>query len=151
VKIKKRQDREDVLIMRCQLLAMVITGVVLSFVSSCAMVPSQPPAPGEMRLTKMGVLRDVPVNEGLSYTVEIGFESNVGLNIKRACCSWSRGEEPRCLSDIMDLVFGPHGSFDVRLPGLSRGSYRVECYVEYTQGPETKRTNVVGANISVGR
>jgi len=132
-------------------LGAVLIGAVLFMVSSCATVPSQPLTSGELRLSKIGVLRDAPVSEDILYTAEIVFEANGEPKIQRACCSEPGGDGPRCFSDIMDLDFGPRGSFDVRLPGLGRGNHRMECYVEYTSGGERKKTNVVGTNISVGR
>jgi hypothetical protein len=135
--------------MRSAWIAILTGGVVLLVVSSCATVPTQPLASGEVRLLKIDVLRGEPITYGVSYTVDIVFEANGNPEIQQACFYWS-GDGPKCFS-VTDVSFGIPGVFEVRLPGLDPGSYRLECYAEYTRGGETVKTNMVGTQIAVGR
>jgi hypothetical protein len=131
------------------LLGVLIGVAVLLMVSSCATAPTKPLASGELRLLRIDVQRGQPINQGISYTMDIVFEANGNPEINKACFYWS-GDGPRCFN-VTDVNFGPPGTFEVRLLGLNLGSYWVECYVEYIRGGETRKTNVVGTSISVGR
>jgi hypothetical protein len=135
--------------MRSALIAILTGGIVLLLLSSCATVPTQPLGSGEVRLLKIGVLRGEPISFSVSYTVDIDFEADGKPEIQQACFYLS-GDGPNCFR-ITDVRFGPPGIFEVRLPGLDLGSYRLECYAEYTRGGETVKTNSVGTQISVGR
>ncbi len=52
-----------------------------------------------------------------------------------------------------NITYAPYGAkkaFQVHLPGVNTGSHRVECYIEYIQGGEIRKTNVIAAQILVG-
>jgi hypothetical protein len=134
--------------MRSVLIPILMGGVVL-LASSCATVPTQPLGPGEVRLLKIDVLRGEPISMSVSYTVDIAFEANGKPEIRQACFYLS-GDGPSCFS-VTDVSFGLPGAFKVRLPGLDLGSYRLECYAEYTRDEETVKTNMVGTQIVIGR
>jgi len=129
-------------------LIVVLMGVgILLLVFSCATVPTQPLAPGEVRLLSMDVLGG-GVQANSSFAVNIFFEAAGNPQIKRACFSESQ-EGPYC-SDVSYLTLGTKRGFQVYLPGLSVGSHRVECYAEYIRDGETRKTNVIAAQIVAG-
>ena len=138
------------MIMKSMLKAVLIAGVVLSVVSSCATVPREPLASGEVRLLNIRV-PGAGIQEYTSFAVNIFFEAVGNPQIKRICFSES-GEAPYCfdVSSVSDFTLGSKRAFRVYLPGLSIGSHRVECYAEYIRDGETRKTNVVFTQISVG-
>jgi len=136
--------------MKSILIAVLIAGVVLSVVSSCATVPKEPLASGNVRLLSIGV-PGAGIEEYTSFAVNIFFDAVGNPQIKRICFSKS-GEAPYCfdVSSVPDFTLGSKRAFRVYLPGLSIGSHRVECYAEYIRDGETRKTNVVFTQISVG-
>ena len=68
---------------------------------------------------------------------------------QQACCYLS-ADGPNCFR-VTDVRFGSPGILEVGLPGLDLGSYRLDCYAEYTRGGEIVKTNSVGTQIFVGR
>lgn len=135
--------------MKSRLFSVLMSVAVLLVVLSCATAPFKPLSTDELRLLRIDVQRGQPINQGISYTMDIVFEANGKPEINKACFSWS-GDGPRCFN-VTNVGYGPPGTFEVRLPGLNLGSYWVECYVEYIQDGKTRKTNVVGTSISVGR
>jgi hypothetical protein len=136
--------------MRTILIIILLGGIVILGVSSCATVPTGPLASGEVRLLSI----DVPgagVEENTFFAVNIFFEAVGNPQIKRVCFSESR-EKPYCfdVSSVSDFTLGSKRAFQVYLPGLSIGSHRVECYAEYIRDGETQKTNMVFTQISVG-
>ena len=133
--------------MRSILLTVLLGGVVLLIASSCATVPREPLASGEVRLLSMDVLGS-GVEANASFAVNIFFEAAGNPKIKRACF-YESGEEPSCF-DVSYLILGTKRAFQVYLPGVNVGSHRVECYAEYIRDGETRKTNVVFTQISAG-
>ncbi len=136
--------------MRSILLAVLLGGVVLLIASSCATVPREPLASGEVRLLTIDVLGS-GIEANASFPVNIFFEAAGKPEIKRACF-YESGEGPYCLdvSDLSYVTLGTKRAFQVYLPGVSVGSHRVECYAEYIRDGETRKTNVVSIQISAG-
>jgi hypothetical protein len=136
--------------MKSILMTVLIAGVILSVVSSCATVPTKPLGPGELRLLSIGV-PGAGIEAGTSFAVNIFFEAVGNPQIKRACF-FESGEEPYCfdVSDVSYFTLGMKRAFQVYLPGVSVGSHRVECYAEYIQDGETRKTNVVFTQITAG-
>jgi len=136
--------------MRTILIIILLGGIVILGVSSCATVPKEPLASGEVRLLSIGV-PGAGIEEYTSFAVNIFFEAVGNPQIKRICFSES-GEAPYCfdVSSVSDFTLGSKRAFQVYLPGLSLGSHRVECYAEYIRDGETRKTNVVFTQISVG-
>ena len=129
----------------------VLMGVAgLLVISSCATVPKEPLASGEVRLLSIGVL-GAGIEANSSFAVNIFFEAVGNPQIKRACFSES-GEEPYCfdVSDVSYFTLGTKRAFRVYLPGLNVGSHRVECYAEYIRDGGTRKTNVVFTQILAG-
>ena len=130
--------------MRSILLTVLLGGVVLLIASSCATVPREPLASGEVRLLSMDVLGSA-IEANSSFAVNIFFEAAGKPEIKRACF-YESGEEPSCF-DVSYFTLGTKRAFQVYLPGVSVGSHRVECYAEYIRDGETGKTNVVFTQI----
>jgi hypothetical protein len=133
--------------MRPILITVLLGGIVLVGASSCATVPKEPLASGEVRLISMGVL-GTGLEANISFAVNIFFEAAGNPKIKRACFYESR-QKPYCsdVSDVSYLTLGTKRAFQVYLPGISVGSHRVECYAEYIRNGETRKTNVVFTQI----
>lgn len=129
------------------LLAVLMGGVVTLFVFSCATVPKEPLAPGELRLLSIDVV-GTGVEANVSFPVNIFFEAAGHPEIKRACF-YDSGEGPYCFdeSNISYATLGTKRIFQVYLPGIEVGSHRVECYAEYIRDGETRKTNVIATQI----
>ena len=136
--------------MRSILVTVLLSGVVLVIASSCATVPKEPLASGEVRLLSIDVLGS-SIEANVSFPVDIFFEAAGKPEIKRACF-YESGEGPYCFdaSDISYLTWGTKRAFQVYLPGLNPGSNRVECYAEYLRDGETRKTNVIATQIQAG-
>ena len=88
--------------MRSILLTVLLGGVLLLIASSCATVPREPLASGEVRLLSIDVLGS-GIEANASFAVNIFFEAAGNPEIKRACF-YESGEEPSCF-DVSDIVF----------------------------------------------
>jgi hypothetical protein len=131
------------------LISVLLGGVVL-LLSSCATVPTEPLAPGEVRLLSIEVPGGEGLMEGISYGVNVFFESEDKPDIKRACFKWS-GDGPYCYG-VKDVNYGSPGYFTVWLRAInSPGLHRLECYAQYTRDGGTRLTNVVSTQVSVVR
>ena len=133
--------------MRSILGAILLGGILLLGASSCATMPKESLARGEVRLLSI----DVPgagIKANISFPVNVFFEAVGEPEIQRACFygSWNG---PYCFN-ITYAAYGAKKSFQVHLPGVNTGSHRVECYIEYIRGGEIRRTNVIAAQILVG-
>ena len=151
---RKRQEEGRIgrrfMIMKSISMAVFIAGAILLVVSSCATVPKEPLASGEVRLLNIGV-PGAGIEAETSFAVNIFFEAVGNPQIKRACFSESGGQ-PYCfdVSDVSYATFGTKRVFQMYLPGLSVGSHRVECYAEYIRDGEIRKTNVVFTQITAG-
>lgn len=127
------------------LIAVSLGVALILLVFSCAQVPTQPLAPGEVRLLDIQVPSRVTVS--FPYEVTITFRADGRPEIRRACCS-GLGGGPYCFKAI-SVKYGLPGSFTIQLPPANPGSYTLECYAEYLQDGGTQHTNVVGSQINV--
>jgi hypothetical protein len=132
--------------MRSILITVLLSGVVLLIASSCATVPKEPLASGEVRLLSIEVLGS-GIKANSSFAVNIFFEAAGNPRIKRACF-YEPGEEPSCF-DVSYVTLGTKIGFQVQLPGVNTGSHRVECYAEYIRDGEIRKTNVIATQILV--
>ena len=132
------------------LIAVLMGVVIMLLVFSCATVPTEPLASGEVRLLSIDVLGS-GIAANASFPVDIFFEVAGKPEIKRACF-YDSGEGPYCfdVSDYSYLTLGTKRAFKVYLPGVSVGSHWVECYAEYIRDGETRKTNVVFTQIVAG-
>jgi len=132
--------------MRSVLLSVLLSGIVLSIASSCATVPKEPLAPGEVRLLSMEILGS-GVKEGGAIPVNVFFEGEGKVEIKKAC--FYESKERQYCSEVSYVTLGTKRAFQVYLPSFKSGFYRVECYAEYVCDGETRKTNVVATQISI--
>ena len=132
--------------MRSVLLSVLLSGIVLSIASSCATVPKEPLAPGEVRLLSMEILGS-GVKEGGAIPVNVFFEGEGKVEIKKAC--FYESKERQYCSEVSYVTLGTKRAFQVYLPSFKSGFYRVECYAEYVRDGETRKTNVVATQISI--
>jgi hypothetical protein len=136
--------------MRSILIPILLSGIVLLGVSSCATMPKEPLAPGEVRLLSMDVLGG-GIKGNSSFVINIFFEAAGTPEIKRTCF-YGEGEGPFCfdVSEESYLTLGAKRALQVQIPGIKPGSYRAECYAEYIRDREIQKTNVITTQILVG-
>jgi len=144
---KETKDIEGGYSMRSILISIWLSAIVLAMNSSCATVPKEPLASGEIRLLSMEALGS-GIKEGAAFPVNVFFEAEGRVEIKRAC--FYESKERQYCSDVSYITFGGKRVFQVYLPSTKAGSYRVECYVEYVQNGEIRKTNVITTQISIG-
>ena len=132
------------------LIVVLIGVVIMLLVFSCATVPTEPLASGEVRLLSIDVMGS-GIQGNSSFPVDIFFEAAGKPEIKRACF-YESGQEPYCfdVSDYSYLTLGTKRAFQVYLPGVNVGLHMVECYAEYIRDGETRKTNVVFTQIVAG-
>jgi len=128
--------------------AILIGGAITLVVFSCATVPKEPLTSGELRLLSMDVVGS-GVEANASFAVNVFFDAAGHPEIKKACF-YESGEEPSCF-DVSLATLGTKRAFQVYLPGFNVGPHRVACYAEYVRNGEIRKTNVITAQISVGR
>jgi hypothetical protein len=147
---KRENNRRRLYSMRSLLMTVLSSGIILSVALSCATVPKEPLASGEVRLLSIDVLGS-GVEANASFAVNIFFEAAGKPEIKRACF-YESGEGPYCfdVSDVSYVTLGTKRAFQLYLPGVNVGSHRVECYAEYIRDGETRKTNVVFTQILAG-
>ena len=128
-------------------MAILLGGILLLEVSSCATVPKVSLASGGVRLLSIN-LPGAGIKANMSFPVNVLFEAVGEPEIQRACFygSWNG---LHCFN-INYAAYGAKKAFQVHLPGVNTGSHRVECCIEYIQGGEVRRTNVIAAQILVG-
>jgi hypothetical protein len=120
--------------------------IVLLLVSSCATVPTDPLASGELRLLSIHPEKgDIRVN--FPFVVNINFEAEGKPEIRTACFSFS-GDGPYCFK-VTDVNYGSPGTIKVQVKAKSSGSHSLESYVYYLRDGKVQPTNVVNCNIRV--
>ena len=122
-------------------------GAILLIASSCATVPTEPLASGELRLLRIDVPQRDDIRERLPFVVNINFEADGKPEIVTACFYWS-GSGPYC-SKVMDVTYGSPGTIKVQLLPRTPGPCALESYVVYRKDGKTELTNVVGTHIRV--
>ncbi len=133
--------------MPSRVIVMLISGIILSIGVSCATVPKEPLTPGEVRLLSMEIVGS-GIKGGAAFPVDVFFEGKGEVEITKACVYESK-ERQNC-SAVFYTTLGTKRVFQVVVPGVPAGSYRVECYAEYIRNGETRRTNVIATHVSVG-
>jgi hypothetical protein len=127
--------------------AILLSGILLLGASSCAIMPKESLDPGKVRLLSIDV-QGAGIKANTSFPVNIFFEAAGNPEIKRACF-YETGQEPSCF-DVSYVTLGTKRAFQVYLSGLNIGSHMVECYAEYIQDGETRKTNVIATQIMIG-
>jgi hypothetical protein len=133
--------------MRSILIAVLMGGIITSFISSCATVPSKPLALGELRLLSMQVPMKEDIKVNFPFMVNINFEADGKPEIRTACFSFS-GDGPYCYK-VMDVTYGSHGTIKVQVRAKNTGLIALESYVYYIQDGKVQPTNIVNCNIRV--
>ncbi len=130
------------------LATVLMLGLVLLLMFSCATVSKTPLSPGEVRLLSMDPL-GAGVEANISFAMNVFFEASGNPNIKRACF-YEAGEKPLWFdaSDISYLTLGTKKGFQARHPGLRAGYHLVECYVEYRRDGQIVKSNVIFTGIT---
>ena len=133
--------------MRSIWIAVVIGGTVILSISSCATVPTEPLASGEVRLLSMHVPMKEDIKVNFPFVVNINFEADGKSEIRTACFFFS-GDGPYCYK-VTDVDYGSPGTIKVQVRAKNSGSLALESYVFYVQNGKTKPINVVGCQIRV--
>jgi hypothetical protein len=125
-----------------------LTGViVLLLVCSCATVPTEPLASGELRLLSMHVPQREDIRLNFPFVVNINFEADGKPEIRTACFYFS-GDGPYCLK-VTDVNYGSPGTIKVQVRAKNSGSHALESYAYYIRDGKVQPTNVVNCNIRV--
>jgi hypothetical protein len=132
--------------MRSTWVTVLVGGVVILLASSCATVPTEPLASGELRLLSMHAERgDIRVN--FPFVVNINFEADSKPEIRTACFYFS-GDGPYCLK-VTDVNYGSPGTVKLQVRAKNSGSHALESYVLYIKDGKTQPTNIIGCQIRV--
>ncbi len=137
------------MILKSQAILALMGGAIFLLVSSCATVPIEPLASGELRLLSMEVPQKEDIRESLPFLVNIRFEADGKPEMVTACFFWSGGG-PYC-SKIMDVTYGSPGLIRVQLRPRSPGLIALEGYVVYKKDGKTETTNAVTERVRVIR
>jgi hypothetical protein len=133
--------------MRSILIAVLMGGVVMLFISSCATVPTEPLTSGELRLLSLHVPQREDIKVNFPFVVNINFEADGKPEIRTACFSFS-GDGPYCVK-VTDVNYGSPGTIKVQVRAKNSGSHSLESYVYYIKAGKVQPTNIVNCNIRV--
>ena len=134
--------------MRSILITVLLSGVVLLIASSCATVPKEPLASGELRLLGMQVPGNGDLVVGLSYNIYFTFDADGKPEMSRACCYWSGDPERQYCYKVNDVKYGSPGKFSLDLSPPYPDQQRLKCYVDYVRDGKRQRTNAVTSSIN---
>ncbi len=132
--------------MRSILIVILLGPVVLS-ISSCANVPIEPLALGEVRLLNMQLTVREETRLNFPFMVNINFEADGNPEIRTACFYFS-GDGPYCFK-VADVNYGSPGTIKVQIRAKNSGSQALESYVYYIRDGKVQPSNVVNCNIRV--
>jgi len=134
--------------MRFTLIAIFVGGVVILSISSCATVPTEPLATGELRLLSIYVPGKEEIKVNFPFVVNINFETDGKPEFRTACFSFS-GDGPYCYK-VTDVNYGSPGAIKVQVQAKNSGSYTLESYIYYyIKDGKVQPTNVVNCQIRV--
>jgi hypothetical protein len=142
-KIEENNKRRFAMMRHILLMAVLTGGVIISLLSSCATVPTEPFTPGELRLLRVDLPGGETIRFGMEYPVNIGFIADSQPEIKRICIYYS-GEGPYW---ILNWTVSTR-TIMLWARADRTGQYRLECYAEYIQDGKIRRTNSVGTFIT---
>jgi len=129
--------------MRSIIVFLISGAFLLSF--SCATVPTEPLAKGELRLLGIEVAGAESIYINLPFMVKIIFQAEGETKVQKACFYWS-GDGPYCYR-ITDVRYGPQGTINVWLLTKNPGTYQLECFVQYARNGGTRPTNIVSTQL----
>ena len=133
--------------MRSIWITVLIGGIVILLISSCATVSKEPIASGELRLLSIHVSMKEDIKVNFPFMVNINFEAYGKPEIRTACFSFS-GDGPYCFK-VTDVNYGSPGTIKVQIRAKNSGSHSLESYVYYIKDGKIQPTNVVNCNIRV--
>ena len=133
--------------MRSIWIAVLVGGVLILSISSCATVPTEPLASGELRLLNINVPQREDVKVNFPFAVNINFEADGKPEIRTACFYFS-GDGPYCFK-VTDVNYGSPGMIKVQVRAKNSGSHSLESYVYYIKDGKVQPTNVVDTHIRV--
>jgi len=110
--------------------------------------PFNPLSRGGLRLLSMDVPQSWDLSANVEYWTTIKFETDRKPEIHRACFDFSGGGQSCVDVQAKDVTYGSHSYFRVPIH-VPVGTKRIDCYAEYIQDRETKRTNTVTYHIIV--
>ena len=141
-KMEENNRRRFAMMRHILLMAVLTGGVIFSLVSSCATVPTDPLASGELRLLRLDVPGSGAIPRGVEYQVKIDFDADGKPEIKRICFYYS-GDGPDCI-----LKWNVSTGTIILSPRTDKqGQYQLECYAEYIRDGKIRRTNSVGKTV----
>ncbi len=133
--------------MKSILIGVLMGVVILLMVSSCATVPTEPPAPGEVRLLGVKFAGFQPPKKALRYVVEIKFESDGQVDVTRACFYWD-DNGPSCYN-IMEISYGTRTiSALIDTPPVP-GNFVLRSYVQFIKDKRALRSNIVQTSVEI--
>ena len=133
--------------MKSILTAIWLGAVIILSISSCATVPNEPFAPGEVRLLNLQVAERGEIRLNFPFLVNINFEADGKPEIRTACFSFS-GDGPYCYK-VTEVNYGSPGTIKVQIRAKTSGSYVLESYVYYIKDGKVQRSNVVSSQIRI--
>ncbi len=120
--------------------------LALLLASSCATVPKEPLAPGDLRLTDVEFPEFAGIRKNLKYLAHIKFEADGRPEIPRACFYWGV-YGPYC-TNVMDVNYGTQiARIDVETP--RDGIYRFKVFVYYVRDGKNVRSNMAETSVTV--
>ena len=125
----------------------VSTGGIFLFFVSCATVPTEPLAAGELRLLSMNVLKDGEIRANLPLMVNVNFEADGKPEIRTACFYFS-GDGPYCLK-ATDVNYGSPGTIKIQVRANTSVSYLLEGYILYIRDGKLQPSNVIATHVRV--
>ena len=126
--------------MRYGSISILVCGMVLMGLYSCATVPKGPLSAGEVRLLSVSVPEKENIKPHSRFAVNIKFDADGHPEIKTACFYFS-GNGPRCFN-VTDVNYD-QGSIRIQVYTENTGSRLLECYVVYMQDGKAQKTNLV--------
>jgi len=141
--------------MRTILIIILLGGIVILVISSCATVTEGPEGSSisigkkelpssedELKLLSVDVPHSGNLSANVEYWTTINFVTGRKPEILRACFNFS-GDGQSCVDvQAKDVTYGSHTYFRVPIH-VPAGSKRINCYAEYIRDGKTRRTNTV--------
>ncbi len=125
-----------------------LTGAVfLMLMSSCATVPTEPLAQGEVRLLSLEVEGAGSVKGDSLIQVKVRFEAEGRPELRRVCFYWSDAG-PYC-SQIKDISWGSPSVFVTWIRTGKAGLFNLAGYIEYLKDGNPRASNKVSTNVEV--
>ena len=123
----------------------LVSGIVLVLISSCATAPTAPLKTGELRLQSLQVEGNLVIN--FAAKARVSFQADGKPEIRRVCFTWS-GDERFCVK-VSKVEYGSPGELMFWITPRRQGNFVLECYAEYTREGKTYPSNKLAVQASV--